>query len=300
MDHSKRLLFLLLVALFFTQAKGQNIIKLYDNEKEDIEIDENLNPDNEISNGLIKKVISPSIEMYSPEGNNTLRPAIIICPGGGYSVIVYEGEGISTAKKLAAKGIVAFALKYRLPNPSTANRNNLPLQDAQKAIKIVRENASKWNINPDKIGIMGFSAGGHLASTLATHYYPGINNPEDTNLRPDFQILVYPVISMRDSLTHIGSRTQLLGKKPNSDDIIRFSSELQVTKDTPPAYITHAADDNVVDVDNSISYFEQLRHHQVPVEMHIYPKGNHGFIFKQESWTEPLFQWMKSSGILSF
>ncbi len=300
MNHFKRLLFLLLVALFLTQTNAQKIINLYNNEKEAIVGDEKISSENEGSDGLIRKVISPSIEMFSPESATPPHPAVVICPGGGYSVIVYEGEGISTAKKLAAKGIVAFVLKYRLPQANSNNTKNLPLQDAQKAIKIVRENAAKWNIAPDKIGIMGFSAGGHLASTLATHYYPVIDNPEETNLRPDFQILVYPVISMSDSLTHIGSRTQLLGEKPSPDDIILFSSELQVTKDTPPAYITHAADDVVVDVDNSISYFEQLRHHQVPVEMHIYPQGNHGFIFRQESWTDPLFQWMANSGILSF
>lgn len=300
MNHFKRLLFLLLVALFLTQTNAQKIINLYNNEKEAIVGDEKISSENEGSDGLIRKVISPSIEMFSPESATPPHPAVVICPGGGYSVIVYEGEGISTAKKLAAKGIVAFVLKYRLPQANSNNTKNLPLQDAQKAIKIVRENVAKWNIAPDKIGIMGFSAGGHLASTLATHYYPVIDNPEETNLRPDFQILVYPVISMSDSLTHIGSRTQLLGEKPSPDDIILFSSELQVTKDTPPAYITHAADDVVVDVDNSISYFEQLRHHQVPVEMHIYPQGNHGFIFRQESWTDPLFQWMANSGILSF
>nr|WP_319398961.1 alpha/beta hydrolase [uncultured Carboxylicivirga sp.] len=298
MVHLKRLLFLILTALFFTQSKAQKIIKLHNNEKEILEVGEKVNSEDEMPDGLIRKVISPSIEMYSPEGNITLCPAVIICPGGGYSVIVYQGEGIATAKKLAANGVVAFVLKYRLPDPSSNSGTRIPLQDAQKAIKIVRENASEWNINPDKIGIMGFSAGGHLASTLATHYDPVINNPEGTNLRPDFQILVYPVISMSDSLTHMGSRTQLLGENPDPDEMIEYSSECQVGKDTPPAYITHAADDNVVDVDNSIFYFEQLRHHKVAVEMHIYPKGNHGFIFRQEYWIDPLFQWMKSSEIL--
>ncbi|MBS2099678.1 alpha/beta hydrolase [Carboxylicivirga linearis] len=298
MNILKRLLFLLMFTMVLCQTSAQEIIKLYDDEQDYLEVVENLSLDNESSDGLIRKVISPSIEMYSPEEINTFRPAVIICPGGGYSVIVYKGEGVTTAKKLAANGVVAFVLKYRLPDPSSDSSTMIPLQDAQKAIKIVRENASEWNINPDKIGIMGFSAGGHLASTLATHYDPVINNPEGTNLRPDFQILVYPVISMSDSLTHMGSRTQLLGENPDPDQIIQYSSEWQVTKDTPPAYITHAADDNVVDVDNSIFYFEQLRHHQVPVEMHIYPKGNHGFIFKQESWIDPLFLWMKSSEIL--
>ncbi len=295
MNNSGRLITLLLIALLFAPAKAQEIIELYNENilKSEFDSTYTKNP-----GGLITKVISPTIEMYLPTANDSLCPAVIICPGGGYSVIVYEGEGISTAKKMAANGIAAFVLKYRLPGSSSDDNKNLPLKDAQQAIKVVRENASKWNISPVKIGIMGFSAGGHLASTLATHYRPIIDNPKNTSLRPDFQILVYPVISMLDSLTHLGSRNQLLGENPSPEDINNFSSELQVDCNTPPAYITHATDDLVVDVDNSIFYFEQLRHHKVPVEMHIYQEGNHGFIFKHETWTDPLFKWMKSSGFL--
>ncbi|WP_291856923.1 alpha/beta hydrolase [Marinilabilia sp.] len=295
MNNSGRLITLLLIALLFAPAKAQEIIELYNENilKSEFDSTYTKNP-----GGLITKVISPTIEMYLPTANDSLCPAVIICPGGGYSVIVYEGEGISTAKKMAANGIAAFVLKYRLPGSSSDDNKNLPLKDAQQAIKVVRENASKWNISPVKIGIMGFSAGGHLASTLATHYHSLIDNPENTSLRPDFQILVYPVISMLDSLTHLGSRNQLLGENPSPEDINNFSSELQVDCNTPPAYITHATDDLVVDVDNSIFYFEQLRHHKVPVEMHIYQEGNHGFIFKHETWTDPLFKWMKSSGFL--
>ena len=147
---------------------------------------------------------------------------------------------------------------------------------------------------------MGFSAGGHLASTEATHYKKAlIENSNNTSLRPDFQILVYPVISMQDSLTHLDSRTQLLGNNPSKEDIDEFSSELQVDKDTPPAYITQAADDKTVDVDNSIIYFEKLRHHNVPVEMHIYPKGGHGFVFRHKGWMDPLFSWMEFSNLIS-
>lgn len=295
MHNPLRLIFLIFLCMVFIPGKTQQIIELYQKENQKTKLEE-INNKQEHPDGLITKVNSPSLEMFLPSANETLSPAVIICPGGGYSVIVYEGEGISTAKKMAEKGVAAFVLKYRLPDPSS--NQNLPLQDAQQAIKIVRENASKWNINPDKIGIMGFSAGGHLASTLATHYHSLINNPKNTSLRPDYQILVYPVISMQDSLTHMGSRNQLLGKNPIAEDINNFSSEMMVDKNTPPAYITHATDDNVVDVDNSIFYFEQLRHQKVPVEMHIYQKGNHGFIFKQEKWTVPLFQWMKDSGFL--
>ena len=296
MNNFRRLIFPLLITLLFAPVKAQEIIEIYNKTNLNSKFDGTYtkNP-----GGLITKVISPTLEMFLPSANDSLRPAVIICPGGGYSVIVYEGEGVSTAKKMAENGIASFVLKYRLPDPSSKDHKNLPLQDAQQAIKIVRENASKWNINPDKIGIMGFSAGGHLASTLATHYHPLIDNPKNTSLRPDYQILVYPVISMQDSLTHMGSRNQLLGENPNSEDINNFSSEMMVDDNTPPAYITHATDDNVVDVDNSIFYFEQLRHHNVPVEMHIYQEGNHGFIFKHETWTAPLFEWMENSGFLT-
>ncbi len=296
MNHSERIGFLILLASLLAPVKAQNIIELNTGNILDVE-----NDDTYIKNqhGLITEVFSPSIEMFLPTESDSLCPAVIICPGGGYSVIVYEGEGISTAKEMAANGIAAFVLKYRLPGSSADDGKNLPLKDTQKAIKFIREKASKWNINSEKIGVMGFSAGGHLASTLATHYRPIIDNPENTSLRPDFQILVYPVISMQDSLTHLGTRNQLLGKNPDAEDIRNFSSELQVDSNTPPAYITHATDDLVVDVDNSIFYFEKLRHHNVPVEMHIYQKGNHGFIFNHESWTEPLLQWMNSSGFLN-
>jgi len=145
---------------------------------------------------------------------------------------------------------------------------------------------------------MGFSAGGHLASTEATHYKePLIENGNNTNLRPDFQILIYPVISMQDKLTHADSRAKLLGKNPTQEVIDQFSNELQVDEKTPPAYITHAGDDKVVDVDNSIVYYEKLRQHNVPVELHVYPKGNHGFVLSQptEEWMMPIFKWMKNS-----
>ena len=192
--------------------------------------------------------------------------------------------------------MAAFVLKYRLPNDSFAmDKKIAALQDAQQAIKVVRENASKWNVDINKVGIIGFSAGGHLASTEATHFKKAlIENKNNTNLRPDFQILVYPVISMQDNLTHADSRTKLLGKNPSKENMDEFSNELKVDSTSPPAYITHAADDNVVDVDNSIGYFEKLRKNKVPVEMHIYPKGGHGFIFRQPGWMEPLLLWMKN------
>ena len=249
------------------------------------------------TSGMFRGVTIPTLEVYLPEKDSATGTAVIICPGGGYSVVVYQGEGISTAKEFAKNGVAAFVLKYRLPDDSTMMDKKIgPLQDAQQAMKVVREHAATWGINPKKIGIMGFSAGGHLASTEATHYKePFIDNGENTSLRPDFQILVYPVVSMQDKLTHPDSRIKLLGKNPSKAVVDQFSNELQVDDNTPPAYITHAADDKLVDVDNSIDYFEQLRHHNVAVEMHIYPQGGHGFVFRHKGWMDPLFQWMKES-----
>ena len=290
---TSRLLFV--VCLFFSfSANTQELVELYSgtipnskkNEKKET-----------FSSGMYRNVTKPTLEIYLPEKEKATGAAVIIVPGGGYSVVVYQGEGISTAKQFASNGIAAFVLKYRLPDDSVlVNKTIGPLQDAQQAIKYVRENAAKWNVDPNKTGIIGFSAGGHLASTASTHFLkPLIENAKNTSLRPSFQIVVYPVISMQEKLTHRDSRNTLLGRNPSRDIVDEYSNELQVTADTPPTYITHAADDNVVDVDNSIGYFQALRQNKVPVEMHIYPAGGHGFIFRQPEWMQPLLLWMKKN-----
>lgn len=277
---------------------GQEIINLYPGDMPNSKFPKAKETGKAITPGLIRKVINPTLEVYLPEKDKSTGAAVIICAGGSYKVIVYEGEGVSTAKEFAKHGVTAFVLKYRIPEDSMlVDKKFGPLQDAVYAIKFVREHATKWGINVNKVGVMGFSAGGHLAASAATMYHDvTIDNKAGTNLRPDFQILVYPVISMQDSLTHADSRTNLLGKNASKETINQFSTELRVDKSSPPAYITHAADDKLVDVDNSIVYFEKLRHHGVPVELHIYPQGGHGFIFKHPGWMEPLFLWMKSSG----
>ena len=282
--------------VFSLNVKAQQIINLYPgavpNSKES-------NVKENERSGMFSGVTKPTLEIFLPEKENATGAAVVICPGGGYAVVVYQGEGIKTAKEFARNGVTAFVLKYRLPDDSTMIDKKIgPLQDAQQAIKVVRENAAKWGIDTNKVGIMGFSAGGHLASTEATHYRKAvIENNENTNLRPDFQILIYPVISMQDSLTHKGSRDGLLGEHPSKEIIDEFSNELLVDENTPPAYITQAGDDKVVDVDNSIVYWEALRHHNVSAELHIYPKGNHGFVLRQptEEWMKPIFKWMKNS-----
>jgi acetyl esterase/lipase len=248
--------------------------------------------------GLIYSVSRPEIEMFSPAEGKSNGTAVIICPGGSYKVLVYQAEGIKAARAFAENGTTAFVLKYRLPDDSTMIDKTIgPLQDAQQAMKFVRGNAKKWGIDSNRIGVMGFSAGGHLASTLATHFKkPLIADPENISLRPDFLILVYPVISMQGSLTHADSKRNLLGLNPSKAVVDAYSNELQVADDTPPTYITHAGDDQLVSVDNSIVFYEQLRYHKVAAEMHLFPKGGHGFVLGQPTatWTTPIFKWMQT------
>lgn len=250
------------------------------------------------SASMMRRGVTPTLQLFLPKKDKASGSAMVICPGGGYSVIVYNGEGVMTARDFVEKGVAAFVLQYRLPNNSfQVNKMIAPLQDTQQAIKLVGDSASVWGIDSKKVGIMGFSAGGHLAFTDAIHYGQELmDNQSHTNIRPDCQILVCPVISMQDNLTHVDSRRKLLGTEPPSEAIDLYSDELQVDKDTRPAYITQAAGDKVVDVDNSIVYFEKLRQVGVPVEMHIYQKGNHGFVFRHPGWMSPLFEWMELNG----
>jgi acetyl esterase/lipase len=290
---------IVLLFVFSINTTAQEIINLYPgtipNSKESNIKEKGSNP----PAGIISGVTKPALEIYLPEKEKSSGAAVIICPGGSYKVLAFQAEGIITAKEFMKNGVAAFVLKYRLPDDAAMTEKKIgPLQDAQQAIKMVRENASKWGIDINRVGIMGFSAGGHLASTEATHYEKAvIENNNNTNLRPDFLILIYPVISMQDSLTHLDSRTNLLGKNPSKLLIDEFSNELQVDENTPPTYITHAGDDKAVDVDNSIVFYEKLRHHNVPAELHLYPKGGHGFVLSQktEDWMMPLFKWMKNS-----
>jgi acetyl esterase/lipase len=228
----------------------------------------------------------------------------VICPGGGYTYSSYSHEGTDVAKKLNELGVTAFVLKYRIPDDAVMdNKTVAPLQDAQQAIKFVRENASKWSLKSDKIGILGFSAGGHLASTAGTHFYqPLIENKNNTSLRPDFMILIYPVISFNDRIAHRGSKENLLGKNAAASLVELYSNELQVKPDTPPVFLVHASDDNGVSPLNSVKFYEACIKNKVPAEMHLYKGGGHGFGLNNpttsEKWMDACAAWMDSNGWL--
>jgi acetyl esterase/lipase len=257
----------------------------------------------EVSNGvtLVSKITSPTLTVYLPPKAKSNGTAVIICPGGGYWINATVHEGSDVAKKFNEWGVTAFVLKYRIPNDATMQNKEIgPLQDAQQAIKIVREKAQEFGVDPSRVGIMGFSAGGHLASTASTHYEKSVvDNIEKTNLRPDFTILVYPVISFQNSIGHIGSRDQLIGKNPSQQKIDQYSNELQVNEKTPPTFLVHASDDDGVSPENSVVYYQQLIKHKVPAELHLYQKGGHGFGMNnpttKDEWMERLKNWMKAN-----
>lgn len=247
---------------------------------------------------LIEHVTQPTLTPYLADPESATGESVIICPGGGYYLLAAGHEGADVAKALNEQGINGFVLKYRLPRDSTMKDKRIgPLQDAQRAIQLVRSNAEKWKLDPDKIGIMGFSAGGHLASTAGTQFTREvIPNPENLSLRPDFMVLIYPVISADTTVGHSGSFTNLLGKTPSKEDLLQFSSEKQVTLETPPTYLVHAKDDQV-NVENSMVFARALEAHDVPVSMTIYETGGHGFGLKNpeasESWLDAVVTWIR-------
>jgi len=251
----------------------------------------------------IQHVQKPDIAVFLPSKKNATGEAVVICPGGGYGILAYDWEGSDIARWLNSEGIAAFVLKYRLPGARSNITPHLsPLMDAQRAMRLVRYNAKMWNVDPAKIGIMGFSAGGHLASTLSTHFDPGDPSSSDPveqeSCRPDFSILMYPVISFSDDFTHHGSRESLLGKDPDPELVRFFSNELQVTADTPPAILIHSEDDQGVPVENSLVYFKALREKQVTTEMHIYPYGGHGYSLAigqghLSTWPDRVIEWIR-------
>lgn len=245
-----------------------------------------------IGDGTIEDV-DVRLTLHRPAKPN--GTAIVICPGGGYGGLVTGGEGHGIARWLNGHGITGLVLEYRLPK----GRSYVPLLDAQRAIRTARANANAWNLNPKRIGIIGFSAGGHLASTAATHFDSGVAQSDDRvtrqSSRPDFAILVYPVVTM-DKATHAGSRRNLLGDKPSDELIKLFSNEKQVTAETCPTYLAHALDDRAVVPANSQSFHDALKRHDIPTEYLKLPSGGHGLNGYKgpmwDAWQKQSLEWL--------
>jgi len=257
------------------------------------------------TNGIlrIRNVSEPTLAIYRPPAGTGNGTAVIICPGGGYALLAASHEGSDVAKLFTSWGITAFVLKYRLPSDAIMVDKTIgPLQDAQRALQLLRQKAAAWGIDPSRIGIMGFSAGGHLAATASTHFSTPVIAKEGISLRPDFSILIYPVISLTDSLMHKGSRDNLLGSDLSPARINAYSNEKQVNGDTPPAFLVHAGDDKTVPAGNSIAYYEALLRNKVPAELHLYQNGGHGFGMNNKTtadqWTERLRNWLKANNLL--
>lgn len=252
----------------------------------------------------ISYVQIPDISIFLPSKQNANGKAVVILPGGGYGRLAYDWEGTDIAKWLNSKGIAGIVLKYRLPvSKSNIVSHKSPLMDAKRAMRLVRYHAADWNIDPNQIGVMGFSAGGHLASTLSTKFDEG--NPHHTDpieqmsSRPDFSILIYPVISSDPTIWHRGSFRSLLGEDPDPELLHFYASEKHVNEHTPPTILIHSADDKSVPYQNSVVYFDALQQKGIPAEMHIYPFGGHGYSLALgmghlSGWPERVLDWIFS------
>ncbi len=237
------------------------------------------------NNEWVSDITTPTLTVYPASHPNGM--AIIMCPGGGYGGLAMKHEGHDMAPWFNTQGITYAVLKYRMPN----GHHEVPLSDAEQAIRMVREHAAEWGVNPQRVGIMGASAGGHLAASLATLY-------SSDKTRPDFQILFYPVISMQKGVTHGGSRKNLIGENPSQELEQKYSLERQVSPRTPQAFIMLSSDDDAVPPINGIGYFLALRDHKVPASLHAYPTGGHGWGFRdnftyKRQWTEELEKWLR-------
>ena len=257
------------------------------------------------SNGLTKTEKGEDysfakLYVYRPDRQKNTRAAVVICPGGGYAGLAMNHEGHDYARWLTDNGITAVILKYRLPNKN----HFIPLKDAQRALRTVRSKAEAWNIDPDKVGISGFSAGGHLASTAATHFDAGnvssANSLEHISCRPDFAILFYPVITMKEEFTHLGSRHNLLGDGYNAALVHLYSNEEQVTAQTPPTFLITSDDDKAVVPRNSIEFYAALKRNNIPAVLYVIPDGGHGWGTNPEKsqyleWCVPLKSWLEKT-----
>jgi acetyl esterase/lipase len=251
----------------------------------------------------------PAVTPYLPSADLATGAAVLICPGGGYTHRAEDHEGRQVAEWLNSFGVAGFVLRYRVGKPDGGGyRHPIPLMDAQRAIRTLRARASEWRIDPDRIGILGFSAGGHLASTAGTHFGPGqVDAPdaiERVSSRPSFMVLVYPVISLRSKYVHRGSRQALLGQDPDPGLVQSLSNDTQVTTLTPPTFLVHTNEDTTVPAENSVLFYLALREAGVPAELHVYERGRHGLGLAPSdpglgSWPERCRAWMQVQGLLA-
>lgn len=251
-------------------------------------------------------ITHPTLTVFKPEHPN--GTSVIVAPGGAYSRIVLDKESGEMAKWLNPLGVTVFVLQYRLPAEGHVNGADVPLEDGQRAMRYVREHAKEWGLSPNKIGFLGCSAAGHLGATLGAQFDKKVYEPIDAldtvSARPDFLILLYPVISMDDKYTHLESRTNLLGQNPSEDVIKEYSPNLHITKNSPKTFITAANDDPAVPPMNSVLYYEGLQQAGVEAELHIFKEGNHGFGIDRiqglpgAAWPELCHLWMKRIGML--
>lgn len=260
--------------------------------------------DPSLPNRWVTEISRPTLTLILPEQRQSATAGIVICPGGGYGGLAFDKEGIEIGEWFRDRGMAAFVLKYRCGGGP--HQHPVPLSDVQRAMQYVRHHADRWNIDPKRIGVMGFSAGGHLASTIATHFETD-QTLDDTSLertssRADFAVLIYPVISMREQITHGGSRQNLLGQSPSDDQVELLSNDEQVTQDTPPTFLVHATDDRAVPVANSLRYYEALVKNEVPAELHVFEQGGHGFGMRSDlpvnQWPELLQIWLENHELM--
>ncbi|MEZ5106356.1 MAG: alpha/beta hydrolase [Draconibacterium sp.] len=246
----------------------------------------------------VRNVSEAEMYVYLPEENNS-GAAVVICPGGGYWIEAMDHEGYDMAAWLKSKGVTGIVLKYRLPY----GHHEVPASDLKRAIQIVRSNAKEWGIDPQKVGIAGSSAGGHLASTVGTHFDTGIKDSSDPidkiSCRPDFMLLLYPVVTFNEEFGHMGSRKNLIGEGNDWKMVEEYSNELHVTPETPPTFLVLADDDKAVPPRNSVEFYLALKKNNVPAEMHIFQEGGHGFGMKKknlpvEEWPNLFYNWLEA------
>ena len=297
----KKLIIIACVVISISVNAQDKVLKVWPNGAPD---DNGMKEPEEKYDGVrVRNVSEAEMYVYLPEKTKNTGAAVVICPGGGYWIEAMDHEGYDMAKWLSERGVAGIVLKYRLPY----GHDKIPSEDARRAMRIVRSNAADWGINPGKIGIAGSSAGGHLASTVGTRFDTGIKESKDplewVSCRPDFMLLLYPVITFRESFGHMGSRKNLIGEGNDWKMVEKYSNELHVTPDTPPAFLVLADDDTAVPPRNSVEFYLALKKDGVPAEMHIFQQGGHGFGMTKkdlpaDQWPNLFYDWLKASKII--